>query len=143
MVTYKLPHKEFFANLKNGKLLGLKCNSCGAYICPPKINCSECASLDLEIVELKGKVEIKTYTVIRVASEGFEDEVPYIVALAQLEEGPGLIGNIVGVDPDKITDDVIGKKATVGYKLPPSKLRYRGPIDEIEPEGLAFTFSLA
>lgn len=145
MVTYKLPHKDFFAALKEGKLLGLRCNDCGAYTCPPKINCNECTSMNIEIVELKGKGEIKTFTVMRVAPEGFESWVPYIVALVQLEEGPNLVGNIIGVDPNTITNDIIGKKVVVGWQPPPSELRYCGPIGKdgkIQPGGIAMTFSL-
>ncbi len=122
-VTYKLTHKMFYEGLKEGKLLGLKCNSCNTYTCPPKINCAQCNSLDMDIVELNGKAEIKTFTVVRVCPEGFEGELPYVVALAELEEGPWVCGRVVGVDPDKVTMDIIGKKATVGGKIPP-KLSY-------------------
>ena len=31
---------------------------------------------------------------------GWQDEVPYVTALVQLDEGPRLYTNIVGVDPD-------------------------------------------
>jgi hypothetical protein len=145
MVTYKLPHKEFNEALKSGKLMGFKCNSCGAYTCPPKINCNECASMDMVVVEFKGRAEIKSYTIIRVSPEGFEGVVPYIVALAQLEEGPNLVGNLVGVDPDKVTDEIIGKKVKIGCKPAPPNVKYCGPIGKdgkLTPEMVAITFSL-
>lgn len=135
-MTYKLTHKDFYEGLKQGKLLGLKCNNCGGWTCPPKINCSQCTGMDLEVKELSGKGEIKTFTVIRVAPEGMETEAPYIVAMAEMEEGPWLTGNIIGVDPEKVNMDIIGSKVKVGHKTIP-------PANYTAGEGVAITFTLS
>lgn len=116
-MEYKLKYKQYAEALKENKLLGLRCNSCGAYTVPPKIVCSECNSNDLDIVELRGKGMIRTFTVIRVAPEGFE--APYIVGEAELEEGPWLMGNIIGVDPNQASLELIGKRVEVGYQVFP------------------------
>ncbi len=116
-MEYKLTAKMFAEALKKNRLLGLKCNICGAYTVPPKKVCLECASEDLEIVELSGWGQIQTFTVIQVPPEGFE--APYIVGMAELDEGPWLVGNIVGVDPDEATMDLIGKRVKLGHKVHP------------------------
>ena len=122
-MEYKLTYKKYAEALKNDKLLGLKCNRCGAYTVPPKIVCIECTSGDLDIAELSGKGTIRTFTVIRVAPEGFE--APFIVGEAELEEGPWLMGNIIDVDPDQATMDLIGKKVKVGHQVfPGDKFSY-------------------
>jgi len=116
-MEYKLTAKNFAEALKEGKLLGLKCNNCGAYTVPPKKVCMECGSEDLEISQLSGRGQIKTFTVIRVPPEGFE--APYIVGMAELDEGPWLMGNIIDVDADAATMELIGKKVSVGHKVLP------------------------
>lgn len=119
-MAYPLTHREFYEGLKVGKLLGLKCEDCGSYNVPPKICCSECSSVRLRVVPLSGKGEIKTYTVIRVAPEGFK--VPYIVAMAEMAEGPWLMGNLEGIDPDGIKESIIGRKIKTGHRvIPPAR----------------------
>lgn len=116
-MEYKLTAKMFAEALKGNRLLGLKCNKCSAYTVPPKKVCIECTSEDLEVVELSGQGQIQTFTVIRVPPEGFE--APYIVGMVELAEGPWITGNIVGVDPDSVTMDLIGTKVKMGHKVNP------------------------
>lgn len=132
-MAYPLTHREFYEGLKAGKLLGLKCKSCGSYTVPPKICCAECGGTELEVVHLSGKGEIKTFTVIRVAPEGFR--APYIVALAEMEEGPWLMGNLEGIDPDGYKGKIIGSKVKTGHRVIP-------PANYTAGEGVAITFLL-
>lgn len=110
-MAYKLTYQEYSEALKQQKLMGLKCKSCDAITVPPKMVCRSCASPNLEVVALKGAGKIQTFTTCNVAPEGREDEVPYIVMLVELEEGPWLMGRLVGVDPEKATmETLIGKR---------------------------------
>ena len=113
----KLIFKDYSAALKKNKLLGLKCNDCGAITVPPKMACWKCASPNMEVVELSGKGKVQTFTTIYVAPEGRENEVPYTVALVELDEGPWIMGNIVEMEPSKITMDIIGKRVSMGHKV--------------------------
>lgn len=110
-MEYKLTYKEYREALKQNKLLGLKCQNCGSVTVPPKLVCRSCASTDLEVLELKGAGKIQTFTTCNVASEGRESEVPYTILLVELDEGPWLMGNLAGVDPEKATmETLIGKR---------------------------------
>jgi uncharacterized OB-fold protein len=60
--------------------LGLKCKDCGIVTCPPRKVCSECGSENLDIVEMSGKGEIKSFTVCYAVPTGFTG--PYVVAVA-------------------------------------------------------------
>jgi uncharacterized OB-fold protein len=113
-MEYILTFEKFREGLRKGKLLGLKCNECGSYTAPPQKVCSQCSSEDMDIVELNGKGEIQTFTVVHVTPEGFEPPLP--VAVAKLEEGPWVMGNIIGLNPEDINMDIIGKEVTLGYK---------------------------
>ena len=110
-MEYKLTYKEYHGALKQQKLMGLKCKSCGTITVPPKLVCRSCAGPHLEIVELKGAGNIQTFTTCNVASEGREDEVPYTILLVELDEGPWLMGRLIGVDPEKVTmETLIGRR---------------------------------
>ena len=69
---YKLTYKKYFEALKEERLLGLKCNDCSSYTAPPKLCCDKCGSTNTEVVTLSGKGVIRTFTVIRVAPEGYD-----------------------------------------------------------------------
>ena len=113
-MEYKLTFKGYNEALKENKLLGLKCQECGTITVPPKMVCRKCASPDMEIIELTGKGKIQTFTTCNVAPEGREDEVPYIIVLVELDEGPWIMGNLTGIDPATATVELIGKRVRMG-----------------------------
>jgi len=113
-MEYKLTSKDYNEALKEDKLLGLKCKECGTITVPPKMVCRKCASPDMEIIELTGKGKIQTFTTCNVAPEGREDEVPYIIVLVELNEGPWIMGNLTGIDPTTATVELIGKRVRMG-----------------------------
>ena len=118
-MEHKILFKDYNEALKENKLMGLKCKQCGKVTVPPKITCGECSSIDVDVIQLSGKGEIQTFTTIFVSPEGREAETPYIIVMVQLDEGPWIMGNLAGVDPEKVTMDVIGKKVTMGNAVFP------------------------
>ena len=118
-MEYKLIFKNYNEALKLDKLLGLKCQVCGAITVPPAMVCRQCASPDMEIVELMGSGKIRTFTTVFVAAEGRESEIPYIIVMVELDEGPWLMGNLDGVDPKAASMELIGKKVRMGHKVFP------------------------
>jgi len=133
-----LTFKEYNEALKQNKLLGLKCQDCGAITVPPKMACRKCTSPDMEIVELTGKGKIKTFTTVNVAPEGREDEVPYIIVLVELDEGPWLMGNLIAIDPSNANMELIGKRVKMGHKVFPGDKYSAGdgasPLFSLETE---------
>jgi uncharacterized OB-fold protein len=116
-MEHKLIFKDYDEALRQNRLLGLKCRSCGAITVPPKIVCRQCASPDMEIVELKGSGKIRTFTTVNVAPEGREDEVPYTIIMVELDDGPWLMGNLDGIDPQNVSMELIGKKVEMQSKI--------------------------
>ena len=109
-MEHKLLFKDYNEALKQNKLLGLKCQACGGITIPPKMVCRQCTSPDMKITELKGSGKIRTFTTVFVAAEGREEEIPYIIVMVELDEGPWIMGNLVGADPEKATiETMIGK----------------------------------
>jgi uncharacterized OB-fold protein len=118
-MEHKLTFKDYNEALKQNKLLGLKCKQCGAVTVPPKITCGNCASADLDIMELSGKGKIQTFTTVFVPPEGRENECPYVIVLVELDEGPWIMGNLTGIDPNKVTMDIMGKRVNMGHAVFP------------------------
>ena len=116
-MEYKLAFKEYNEALRQNKLLGLKCQDCGAITVPPKMACRKCTSPDMDIVELSGKGKIKTFTTVNVAPEGRESELPYIIVLVELDEGPWLMGNLIDNNPANANMELIGKRVKMGHKV--------------------------
>jgi uncharacterized OB-fold protein len=106
----KLTFKDFNEGLKQGRLSGLKCGGCGELSAQPRLVCAKCGGRDLEPVELKGGGTVQTFTVNYVAAEGRESEAPYIVIIAELDEGPWVMGNLTGLKPEEATMDIIGRR---------------------------------
>ncbi|MFA5307961.1 MAG: Zn-ribbon domain-containing OB-fold protein [Dehalococcoidales bacterium] len=113
----KLYFKDYNEALKQNRILGLKCHSCGALTVPPKMACRQCAGFDLEVTEVKGSGKIKTFTTVYVAAEGRESEIPYILVMVELDEGPWLMGNLEGIDPKTATMALIGRPVKMGNKI--------------------------
>ena len=100
---------EYEEGLRNGKLLGLRCASCGGITCHPMPVCQWCGGRSLKRVELCGDGELTTFTVIRVPSEGFEEGAPYIPCLVKTKEGPCVVGRL-DYDTESATQELIGKQ---------------------------------
>ena len=118
-MEHKLNFKQYSEALKQNKLLGLKCKQCGNITVPPKIGCSKCYGTELDIVELSGKGKIQTFTTVFVPPEGREGECPYIIVLVELEEGPWIMGNLTGIDPNKVNMEIMGKSVKMGHAVFP------------------------
>lgn len=92
------------------RLEGEICNGCEQAIFPPRDVCPHCGTNSQRKVELSGKGEVYSSTIIYEAPEGFADGTPYEVALIKLEEGPMLTAQIT--DKEDAT-----KVTTIGTKV--------------------------
>lgn len=85
---------------REGRLMIQRCGGCGIHQFYPRSRCSGCLGGALEWVEAAGTGTVSTYTVCRVpVAEAYAADVPYVVALVRLEEGPTMMSNIVECDP--------------------------------------------
>ena len=92
--------EKFWAGLREHRLLLQRCRACGSHLSFPRAICIVCESDDLDWVEASGRGVVHAATVVhRASSAEFDLEVPYVVALVDLDEGVRMLTNIVGVDP--------------------------------------------
>jgi uncharacterized OB-fold protein len=94
----------FWEGCREGKLLAQRCSDCGVVRHPPSPMCAGCRSLATEVVELSGRGTLHSWILSHHPSR--PDEPPRIVALVQLEEGPRLVSNLVGMGPADVRNDM-------------------------------------
>jgi uncharacterized protein len=103
---------------------GSKCSSCGTVYFPPRAVCPECTQHRQSIekmvpFQLSGDGEVLSYTIVHEPAEGFEMQVPYVLALVKTTEGPILTGQVVDTTPEDVR---IGLKVHATFR----KLREEG-----------------
>ncbi|WP_236795477.1 Zn-ribbon domain-containing OB-fold protein [Amycolatopsis sp. GM8] len=85
------------------RLLVQRCRSCRQFQYPPDVCCVHCQGDDFDLTAVSGRGHLYSFTLVdRPLHEGFIDAVPYVVALVELVEQPGLLllTNIVETQPN-------------------------------------------
>jgi uncharacterized OB-fold protein len=94
---------EYWAGCRRHELLIQRCTDCAAHQFYPRLLCTSCSGRSLEWVPASGRGTITSFTIVRKAvSAAYAAEVPYVVALIRLEEGPTLMSNVVGCGVEEV-----------------------------------------
>ena len=72
---------DFIDFLEGGKVMGTRCKDCGLVFFPPRADCYKCLASNVEWFEVSGKGKLLTYSELKFAPVGFQDDVPYCIAL--------------------------------------------------------------
>jgi uncharacterized OB-fold protein len=89
---------KFMQGLKEGKLQGTKCPKCGEKFLPPRPQC-KCGQGEVEWYEAPTHGKLLTYTIVSFPPDSMNKYAPYIVAVAELEDGSRILAQITGVTP--------------------------------------------
>lgn len=99
--------RPFWHAAREHRLVMQKCRSCGQFWLPPSRRCPHCRSSEHDWTEAKGTGKVFSFVVYhRLYHPGWEHELPYAVALIELDEGPRLLSAITGIDPERIECDM-------------------------------------
>ena len=80
-----------------------RCRDCGTKRFYPRALCPRCLSSATEWVRASGRATVYSFTVTyQNQAPGFREELPYVLAMVELEEGPRLVTNLVGCAPDDV-----------------------------------------
>lgn len=83
-------------------LEGTRCGSCQDVYFPPRWVCPVCRRESIGKMaphRLDGSGTVVTSTIVHVAAPGFEDQVPYALAIVELDEGPRVTAHVTDCDP--------------------------------------------
>jgi uncharacterized OB-fold protein len=113
---------EFMKYLELGKVMATRCKQCGTTYFPPKADCPDCLSSEVEWFEVAGKGELKSYSVVNYGPTGFEEDAPYTLALGEFD-GVQILARLSRDIDEK--DIKVGMSLTVSpLKLPNGRLAY-------------------
>ncbi|MDT8271655.1 MAG: Zn-ribbon domain-containing OB-fold protein [Desulfomonilia bacterium] len=95
--------ERFWEGSRTHELRFQRCGSCGHVRFPPSVLCPQCHARDMTWITAAGTGKIYTYAIYHVAYyPGFLGEIPYVVAVVELDEGPRMLTNIVGCPPSDV-----------------------------------------
>jgi uncharacterized OB-fold protein len=122
----------YWEGAADGALVILQCTDCGFYSHPPDVSCQRCSSIALEPTQVSGAGTVYSFTIVRQAFDpAFLPEVPYLIALVELDEQPGLVilANLVDVDIETVE---IGDRVELTFED-----RSGQPIPQFRPARIA------
>ncbi len=92
---------DFYWNkAKEHELWLRKCDDCDKAYFYPRDIAPGCFSRNTSWMQASGKATLFTYAIVhRPFHPGYVDDIPYVVAIVELEEGPKMATNIVMEDP--------------------------------------------
>jgi uncharacterized OB-fold protein len=91
-----------------------RCTQCGFRRYPAAEVCPRCLSADARWEAASGRGELFSFVVFhRAYHPAWEGRVPYNVALVELEEGPIVLSNVVGVANERLE---IGMKLIAAFE---------------------------
>jgi uncharacterized OB-fold protein len=118
-MRFDLPNPDletspFWDACRENRFLVKHCNACGRDHFYPRPFCPTCWSDDVEWKEATGRGSVYTYSVVHVNDlPPFNERVPYVAAIVELDEGPRVMTNVEGVPFDEVR---IGQAVEVDFK---------------------------
>ena len=94
--------RDYWAAAARGELVIQECVSCGERQFYPRAFCTSCGG-ETRWITASGQGIVHTFTVIRqYGMPPFKDELPYVVAMVKIAEGPMIMGNVTGCPVDDV-----------------------------------------
>ncbi len=96
-------NRPFWSAVQQGKLCMQRCGACSHIRYPISNVCPECLEGRFEWIALSGRGTVfSTIVFHQIYHQGFAGDAPYNVSLIQLEEGPRMFSNVVGIAPSDV-----------------------------------------
>ncbi|WP_462413289.1 Zn-ribbon domain-containing OB-fold protein [Neobacillus sp. Marseille-QA0830] len=86
--------QRYWEGLKSGQLWIQQCEECHQHIFYPRSICPHCFSEEIDWVQSGGTGRIYSFTVVHHAFGPFKEQVPFVVAIVDLDEGVRLMTRI-------------------------------------------------
>jgi uncharacterized protein len=106
--------QPFWDAAREERLLIKRCNACGQPHFYPRPFCPHCWSDDVAWEEASGRGTLYTFSIVRRNDlPPFNERVPYVAAVVDLDEGVRILSNVVDCDID---DVAIGMSLEVTFR---------------------------
>ena len=115
--------RPYWEGLAQGELRIQRCNVCSKAVFYPRSICPHCHADQLAWIVASGKGTIYSYTVAHQGFGPFAADVPFIVAIVELEEGVRMMSRIVDAPRERVavgvavsvTFETVGEDLTLPY----------------------------
>jgi uncharacterized OB-fold protein len=112
----ELDTRPFWEATKRRELRFQQCTDCETIVFYPRAHCTGCLGGNLAWRTSRGEGQIYTFSVVRQSYHPFfRARVPYAVAWIDLDEGPRLLSNVVGVS-DPSAELQVGQRVRVEWE---------------------------
>lgn len=108
--------QPFYDGAKEGKLLLPRCQDCNRVHWYPRHICPFCHSVNIDWIEGSGEGRVHTFAVQHRAFGGWAEEVPFVTAYIDLNEGDRMVTVLLGVDANDPASIRIGAKVKVEFE---------------------------
>ena len=93
--------QPYWDGLKENKLMLPKCDDCGKPFFYPRVLCPNCHSRNISWIQASGRGKLYSFQIAhRSLNRAFKVELPCIMAMIELEEGPRVMSNLINIEPD-------------------------------------------
>ncbi len=100
-------NREFWRGCRRHELRFQRCEDCGHVRWPASMICPSCHSRNTQWITSRGRGKVYTFATYHVAFHpAFKDDLPYVVADVELEEGPRLLTQIVDCPLGEVVCDM-------------------------------------
>jgi hypothetical protein len=107
-------NRSFWDGCRRGELLLQRCSHCARLRYPASQVCPDCLGSEAQWQAMSGRGNVFSFVVFhRAYHPAWEGKVPYNVALIELDEGPIVLSNVVGVDNAKLA---VGLPVVVAFE---------------------------
>ncbi len=96
---------RYLAALKEGRIIGVRCEACGRTMVPPRAFCEQCFRPVDDWVDIKDTGTINTFSLCYVTWDvrrTKEPQIPAVIEIDGASPGMGIMHLIGGVDPKKV-----------------------------------------
>lgn len=113
-------HAAFQRHLNEHRLMAARETSSGKLYLPPRPLCPESRSTDMTWDVMSGRGTLLAFSVVHIVptamqEAGYSRKNPYCVGVVELEEGPRISGQILGVDVSHPESIEVGTKVEVKF----------------------------
>jgi uncharacterized OB-fold protein len=93
--------QPYWDGLKENKLMLPKCDDCGKPFFYPRVLCPNCHSRNISWMQASGRGKLYSFQIAhRSLNRAFKVELPCVMAMIELEEGPRVLSNLINIEPD-------------------------------------------
>ncbi len=105
--------RPYWEGLAQNELRIQHCNTCSKAVFYPRSICPHCHADSLSWIVASGKGTIYSYTVAHQGFGAFAADVPFVIAIVELEEGARMMSRIVDAPRERV---VVGAEVNVTFE---------------------------